>query len=555
MEGGIPTTVMAMAASELHRMIPEMQVASSKLHIDLTTNAQNNRFTLRSIKPHRSVHPRFQIDLPLLQDGQVHPSCQEFFNITLCSFLRTHIGTLEKLVVCGSHQIPQFLPNLLAALIGKGMTDLSLFNYTGELSSHRREVDLDLLFRPLLSLSVIAAEEQDESTCHSELGRLISLSTDLEKLRFGAHHRFTDAGFINILSGVYSLQNLSLIHLCDIHLDEWQMHTLKRFFDIVKSLQHHEKQLSFAHGSISLEGDRATYFWTQLMQLPNISLALEECFIPNSVAPLINSLLTGSGCQVTRLDLKYEYEGWWLCNMGVLEAFYSGVGLNESIKRLNTATYRSGSKEGRQLQLATCNMIKANTTLTQIGLYGINHTDLAHPHEYATYINALRQNQKVRDVHIMVAGGGSIDKEAATALGLYLKSSIVLETFSLDYFRMDLEIATEICQGIRQSKSLKKLSIKQTLCDFWDLFVDELASNSNIVDAEFGSFQSDRMDYFLAHNRYGLVHLFDPSFPAQLLPLVFARQLDDRHAASCVYACLQESPHFLSTIAPKMREN
>ena len=163
------------------------------------------------------------------------------------------------------------------------------------------------------------------------------------------------------------------------------------------------------------------------------------------------------------------------------------------------------------------------------------------------FFDSLQKNQTLTDVSVE-SWDGFMDDTSVAAMGSYLESSTVLESFQL-YCSVDLKLTAQICKSVRKSKSLKKLHINgPSTPKCFDLLVEVLAHNNNIVDARFGTSKSNRMDYYLALNRYGRKHLLDPRFPAKVVPLVFARPSNDCMQASFIYTCLRESPHLTNGI-------
>lgn len=535
--------VLAIEERKLHKMVPKM-LSPESMTIMSHAHAQTNSCALSLHFYTGSQCDQFRIDLPC-EGRQLHPSSNEFVNTVLCPFLHTQMGKLRELFVFDSSHMSPLLSRVLAAMGGKGITYLSIRDYTGGISFERGQEEL---FRPLVALDVYAAELIGRDF-HAELGRLISVSSGLQSLDVSIHRRLTNAGFANLFRGLHSLQKLENIHIFDAQLGQYQMGTIERFFDILKSLSS-LKILGFMHGSISVEGTTASYFWTQLLRLPNLSLTLKACSIPDSAAPLLHNILAESGCQVAHLDLRYEDDDT-RDSVIALEGIYSGVALNQSIKTLHTRMYLTDSQHSRQIRPAVCNMIAVNTTLTKIELEGYELWQHGRPEYYAMYFHALRQNQKLADVQVEVTDG-PIGKESATAIASYLESSSALQKFSLSGgYSIDVAFATQLYKGVRKSKSLQELEIQQWFIEGYEdyknveLFVEELAHNYNIVNASFGDFQSDKLDCYLAFNRYGRKHLLDKAFPTELLPLVFARQGDD-HVVDCIYRCLRENPHFVS---------
>lgn len=526
------SSVLAMEANELDKMLPALQ-SSDRLIIELTADAQYNPFTL-------SIHGR-NIRLPH-REGQFHPSCNEFVNNVVCSFLNAHASAVQSLVIDGSHHIPRFLSNVLSCMSGKGITSLTISNYNGDISpSEPWQKELDLLFRPLLELTVYANEVQVDDASHSELGRLISLASSLKSVTLGSLFHLADAGLINLMNGLYSLENVSKIRLHHIQLGRCQKETLERLLYVLKSLPS-LMRLKLDHGSTPMGGPVAALFWRQLLQLPNLSLVLINISIPDSAAPLIHNFLADPDCQVKRLELDYWADTVFHDSVTALEAIYSGVALSLSIKSMKTEIFKSCSPAGSRLHLAICNMVAVNTSLTKLRLWdkgcaGVPRDSLR---DYSMYFKALLRNHKLAVVSFKVSG--KIDNQSVAAMGSYLQSSTVLEEFAVSV--MKSKALTQLCEGVRKSKSLRKLSVTKIPPECINFFVDELAHNNNIVAAKFGSFKSDVMDYYLALNRYGRKYLLDPSFPTKLLPFVFARQ-SENHVASCIYSCLKHSPHFV----------
>lgn len=104
-----------------------------------------------------------------------------------------------------------------------GITGLNFSNYYRDLCSDIGEAKLDLLFQPLCSFYVAAAEPPEDPVKHSELGGLFSsMSSNLDEFRFGLYYCLTDAGFINIMNGVCFLQNLRRI--CIPHINARWIH-------------------------------------------------------------------------------------------------------------------------------------------------------------------------------------------------------------------------------------------------------------------------------------------------------------------------------------------